>query len=374
MPKIHSSLYKIIFHTPFVLFLMVVLSSCNSNNDNEPTLVKKVLLVYLGGDNNLSYETDEKFNAITDGWDKSVENKILIYQDAQGRKPQLTEVGGKFSEMYSQENSASPETFKRVLAKAKSLYPTAEFNLLVFSHASGWLPSGELNKPNTRSIIIDGKDEMELTDFASAIPDGMFHTIVFEACFMAGIEVAYELKDKTHYIAASSAEILSPGFTPLYKDYVNLLFQENTQEFMQAAFNFYNSQSGAYRSATFSIVNTKKLDALIHFIRTNAKYNPEINPNTIQIFDRNKNFFYDFEDYFAQLLADDTQKQTLKNLIEECVVWKIATPAFMQRWHGDENGFKINKHSGMTTYIINPNKPHLTEAYKKLKWSKAITN
>ena len=34
---------------------------------------------------------------------------------------------------------------------------------------------------------------MEITDFAMALPDHLFEFIIFEACNMAGIEVAYEL-------------------------------------------------------------------------------------------------------------------------------------------------------------------------------------
>ena len=33
---------------------------------------------------------------------------------------------------------------------------------------------------------------------------------------MAGVEVAYALRNKTDYLLASSAELLSPGFVPIY--------------------------------------------------------------------------------------------------------------------------------------------------------------
>ena len=47
---------------------------------------------------------------------------------------------------------------------------------------------------------------MEITDFAMALPDHLFEFIIFEACNMAGIEVAYELRNKAAYIMASSAQ------------------------------------------------------------------------------------------------------------------------------------------------------------------------
>lgn len=352
-----------------LLFFIIVFTSCVDKKEENLVEVKEVLLVYLGGDNNLDWETDAKLYALEKGWKDSKEQKILVYQDAKGRKPQLLELNGKFSEEYTQENSAEPATLRKVITKAKSLYPTARFNFLVFSHASGWLPEGEFNNPSTRSIIIDGKDEMEITDFAAAIPDNMFHTIYLEACFTAGIEIAYELKDKAKYIAGSSAEILSPGFTDLYTEHVSLLLGDKPQLFMNEVFVHYNSKTGYERSATYSIIKTENLHLLAEFIKKNTKNDWAIGHKDIQVFDRGRNLFFDFEDYYSRLLIDESQETTLQELINKFVIWKQATPEFML-WY---DGFYIKKHSGMTSYIPSPAKPKLTEAYKKLKWTKAIT-
>jgi hypothetical protein len=116
-----------------------------------------------------------------------------------------------------------------VIARAKALYPDAKFNLLVFSHASGWLPGNSLYTPkfasdmDTKSIFADNGQQMELMDFATAIPVKAFEYIIFETCSMAGIEVVFQLRDKADYILASSAEIVSPGFTGIYPQYINEL-------------------------------------------------------------------------------------------------------------------------------------------------------
>ncbi len=65
---------------------------------------------------------------------------------------------------------------------------------------------------------------MEISDFAAALGDCHFDFIVFEACFMAGVEVAWELREKTDYVVASAAEILSPGFTDIYGELRDCLF------------------------------------------------------------------------------------------------------------------------------------------------------
>ena len=88
---------------------------------------------------------------------------------------------------------------KRVINDVTRLYPAKSYGLIVFSHGSGWLPPHTLVN-GSRSIIIDNDNEMEITDFAMALPDHLFEFIIFEACNMAGIEVAYELRNKAAYI------------------------------------------------------------------------------------------------------------------------------------------------------------------------------
>lgn len=39
---------------------------------------------------------------------------------------------------------------------------------------------------------------MEVSNLAKVIPYMSFEYIIFEACYMAGIEIAYELKDKAN--------------------------------------------------------------------------------------------------------------------------------------------------------------------------------
>ncbi len=111
---------------------------------------------------------------------------------------------------YGAENSASPAVLGRTLRETMNAFPAPGYGLVFFSHGSGWLPQGALQSPGrtssgtigSRSMGRDESDEqtphaeMELEEFASAIADGSPDFIVFEACLMAGAEVAYALRDK----------------------------------------------------------------------------------------------------------------------------------------------------------------------------------
>lgn len=384
MVKKRTAFLEIIKALLLVIALGVIgflASSCKSD-DNTPIVIEKVLLVYLAGDNNLSEESDEKLRAMVNGYKGQPNQRILVYQDYRGGTPKLLEIDGKnkteILENYSSENSADPVVLSRVITKAKSLYPSAKFNFLVFSHATGWLPEKSYTNPtrsvfnnrlSSRSILVDENSEMDLTDFAQAIPNNMFEHIIFEACHMAGIEVAYELRNKAKYISASSAEIVSPGFTYVYTNNINHLVNNSTKEFMQAAFNYFDNQNGYLHSATFSMIATANLESLADFIRGNCDFSRTMDVENIQHFDRNSYYlFCDFEDYYSRLLEDDKQQTNFNKLIEQNVIWKASTPYFMEGY----KGFPINKHSGLTAYIMQDRYPNLNKNYKNLAWYKAI--
>lgn len=365
-----------IFGTGFLLVILV--TSCEGKKEPIPDTIGRVLLVYLGGDNNLSSEVDQKIRAIRAGWDANSGSKLLIYADKSGSNPFLYEVTQgddkenitKTLATYDKENSASKDVFSRVIRDLQAIYPDIpSYGLVFFSHASGWLPEQTLEKP--RSVGQDNGEEMKLSEFAEAIPDGLFDFIVLEACFMAGIEVAYELKDKTDYILASSAEILSPGFIDTYENSLNDLTDTSTslKVFSEKVFKY--QELAAYSSATFSLIKTSGIESLANWIINHCNFDSrEIDITSIQHFDRLKGYrlFFDFEDYYSKFIDSDNLKSEFTNEINKCIIWKACTPTFLLGY----NGFTINKHSGFTTYIPQDKFPFLNEEYKKTAWSKKI--
>ena len=376
----------------------LALVSC-SKDDLEPMPEPtRVLLVYVGTDNNLAGYEQEKLQALRDGWTGKPTDHIVVYRDTRGAPARLMEIsnlapGEQPRELatYGIENSASPRTLTRVINEVIGLYPADSYGLLVFSHASGWLPEGtfdELNRgilpsgqwnktPDThsRSIIMDGSAEMELADFAAAIPDGVFDYIVLEACFTAGVEVAYELRDKAPYILASSAEIVHPGFAPVYAQATKKLFSENLAGFGQDAYNHTLTYAGSnpQRSATLSVIRTAGLEALASYIRDNCDFTREMDLAEVQRFDRLNvgHVFFDFGDYYSRLLDTDAQRAQLDRLIADCVRWKASTAVFMTQQPG-YNGFTINSHSGLTAYIPQTLFAAMNDAYKTLQWCRDI--
>lgn len=375
--------------TFLITFLLcsLLLPGCSEERSSDimPS-ARRTVLVYLAGDNSLSDEVWEKVDALVAGWQNEHDN-LLVYQDTHGERgtPSLMRVvyegGSAHTEVikeYPDANSADPQLFSTVVRDALVGYRAPSYGLLLFSHGTGWLPAGSYSNPrhynNTkaglRSIMDDAGREMEIADFAAAIPDGQFDFIVLEACLMGGVEVAAELRGKADYLVASSAEILSPGFTPVYEQMLDCLFQKDPDlsGFAARYMAYCNSREGAYRSGTISVIDLKRMDELIEFVSPLLQKEVETDISSLQCFDRNENkLFFDFGDYMEQVIRQDNRveevadmEKQLNKLLDQLVVYKASTPYFVY--------LPIRRHSGLTIYVEQEIYPGLNDAYRELSW------
>lgn len=367
-----------------ILMIPLLLSSCwQEEADNIQVLPNRTVLFYMAGDNSLGGETQEKIDALAEAWNIGGENHLLVYQDRDGKHmPRLLEIktgcgcicscdcGRKSKievlEEYEDENSASSVVFSRVLNDMVMRYPGSDYGLVMFSHGSGWLPEGVFSS-NTRSVATDGQREFDLQDFARCIPQGRFRFIIFESCLMAGVEVAYELQDKTDYILASSAEIVSPGFTPLYARMLPLIYsyEPKLAQFANEYFNYYNSLACDMRSATVSVIRPSgllPLKRLLARAEGRIEYWADVERSGIQAFDRHAtHLFYDLKGYLREI-GTPQENEALAEILRQSVVYKASTESFLPSGAG---GFRIKEHCGLTIYIPVESFIH-TEKFKSL--------
>lgn len=366
----------------------MLLISCRNEGDEPASgpVAERTVLVWLAGDNDLSSEVPRKISALAHGYQAAGQQnvRLLIYADRRGSYPQLMEVVGQgelsILATYPAHDSASPQTLGRMLREMTETAPARSYGLITFSHATGWLPAGALEHPSdyfgqktlSRSILDDNGDQMSIADFADALPC-RFDYIVFENCFTAGIELAYELRDKAGRILVSSAEILSPGFEELYPSSLRLLIQPNADlnGFAQRYFEYRDAMSGNARSATVSVINTAALGALADLVRSmesSSEPIPEEYLQQMQRFNRHDHtLFFDLEEYLE--VRSPQRKSEINAAISNAVEYAANTATFMPG--SIYNGFHIVRHCGLTTYISQSKFPELNEEYRKTAWYQA---
>lgn len=368
------------------LLLALFIVSCKSDDD-EPvdSTVERTVLVWLAGDNNLSSEVPRKISALAQGFfaAKQPNTRLLIYADRRNDYPQLIEIVGqgelKIIATYPAHNSASPETLNRMLSEMMNTAPAKSYGLIVFSHATGWLPQGALEnptleeKPLSRTVFDDNGEQMTLAELADALPaDVRFDYIVFENCFMGGAEVAYTLRDKADRLLVSSAEILSPGFEEIYSSSLYRLFAPtpDLSGFAADYYNYRNAKSGNHRSATVSVINTSampQLASLVSEIISEATPLDEEKLKTMQRFNRHDyTLFFDLEEYLCELAPDRARE--IRTAISEAVEYAAATADFMPTY---DHGLHIARHCGLTVYIPQTRFPALNAAYTETAWHRA---
>ena len=357
--------------------LLFSAASCDPVSQDPPefTQQQKTLLVYMVANNNLSSFSTSNINAMLEGYLPANDN-LLVYLHSTSESPKLLRLykdnSGKAVKdtvyRFPERNSAAPKSLTSALSVCKTMYPAEEYGLILWSHGTGWLPDQYYN--TTRSFGRDGTNEMDIMDLAKALPCKLDY-IVFDACLMGGIEVAYELKDSVDYIIASPTEILSNGFP--YNKIMEHIFKSSTrlEAVANEYFNHYNYMSGSSRSATIALIKTSELEKVAMEAKEifsqyghNGNFgNTLVDTTSIQKYYRGtKHWFYDFAGLMEQLAGENAAP--LKSALESAVLYKASTPNFL------ELPIRPNKFSGLSTYIPSPTAdPELLEYYTKLRWN-----
>lgn len=369
-----------------LILSLFFLSACKEDEPVPDTPVsKRTVMVWLAGDNNLYSEVPHKLSALAEGFRNAAVSdcRLLVYADRRGNYPQLIEImpdgNQTVIETYPAHNSASPETFGRFIRYMMTSAPAERYGLIVFSHATGWLPHGALENPTleektlSRTVFDDNGEQMTLAELADALPNEVrFDYIVFENCFMGGAEVAYALRDKADKLLVSSAEILSPGFEEIYSSSLYRLFAPtpDLSGFAADYYNYRNAKSGNHRSATVSVINTSampQLASLVSEIIGGSTLLDEEKLKTMQRFNRHDyTLFFDLEEYLCELAPDRATE--IRTAISEAVEYAAATADFMPTY---DHGFHIARHCGLTVYIPQTRFPALNAAYTETAWYRA---
>ncbi|GHT64377.1 clostripain [Bacteroidia bacterium] len=338
-------------------------------------------MVYLGVDNNFRPEATQKIEILRENWNKANDGNLLVYADDGDRSALIhiyhSDRKGNVADtiaIYPDENSANPQTLTRVLNDVKNYRPANSYGLVVLSHATGWLPA-EMSKPTPalRSIIWDtGTSEannyMELSEFAAAIPYKL-DFLIFDACFMGSVEVCYELKDKADYIVASPAEVVSPGF--VYSSMMQHLFkpQADLVSVAREFYEYYDNQSGLYRSATVSVVKTAELEALEKAVSDAVETGHAPSLQNLQCYGYGtQKIYFDLGDCIQKFAPEKYNE--FQSALDKCVIYKACTGSYYSAGTGTMQ--VIRAFSGLSVYIPQENYPEANKLYKSLKWSKDV--
>lgn len=396
---------------------------------NEET--RNVLLLYSAGYNSLSSYLSEDIQDLMKGDLPSngrMKDVLLVYSHllsknniySEPNPPVLMRVyRGEEGEVVSDTlvrypdsvHSADPAQLNTVLTYVKDNFPAKTYGMIFSSHATGYLPAGYYS--NSKDYVYDqssammgrqghwkprrgvpyvepehdpslpmvksiGQDqvgssgnytsyEIQLEEFVKALPM-YFDYILFDACLMGGVEVAYELAGRCGLVGFSQTEVLAEGFD--YKAIPTHLLNGGTPDPKAVCIDYFQQyavQSGVYQSATISLVDCSAMEPLaVKCAELFEKYRAEIallDPYKVQRYYRGSyHWFYDMVDIVAEAGADEKEIMALNEAVDACVRYGEATPSFM-------GSFAIKDYSGLSMYLPCHGSDELDKYYRTLKWN-----
>lgn len=282
---------------------------------------------------------------------------------------------------------------KEALILIKERIPAKGYGLVVSSHGTGYLPDGyyadageeyeRTHSVKSRALRSLGQDmdpegnvEMELKRLRESIPYHMDY-ILMDACFMGGVETAYELKDKTDLIGFSQTEILAEGFD--YFTITTRLLKDEPSPLLvcEDYFNQYKDlKPSAGTGATISLVRTGGLDNLAQVCKELfQKYRTEISEvdaNKVQRYWRNnlsdgkdRPYFYDLKDILAKSGVSEEDMAVFDTALASVVMYEAHTDVFM-------NNINLTNCCGLSMFIPNMGNDGLKNFYRdNIGWNTA---
>lgn len=338
-------------------------------------IADRAVLVYMVADNNLSGYAADDIDEMKDGMQASnvPDNcRWIVYYSGPDHKPQLIEIGrdGNKSVIRQYDNTDLSVTVTRmqtVISDFKRLSPARNYGIVLWSHGTGWISesgtvtetfSSENDMLLPLSFGYDGYagKRMKITSLAKALSGDKFDFIYFDCCHMASVEVAYELRDATDNLVASTTELGVKGMP--YDSNVPLLLKGRYDLAADNTFNFYNryyetvDQYGnpdvSSYGCSISTLYLPPIDALAKATRNVLAFNTVLPDGYKAVPHYRKDVvpngsMFDFDHYIRALCGDNTELYTSwRNQFDLVVRNHKTTPRVFTLNAADFSGLSTN--------------------------------
>ena len=385
--KRFKSCFKEIILSLLFLALFIPLNSCS---DKEPDFTiesanpKSVTLIYAVASNNLAYNLylDSREMLAVAPQLNLRDNVVLLYsvgEDNQCRLQKLRiddQKKGYFEIVKNYPEtplSVTPERISEVIGDVENLYPEASKGLVLWSHATAWIPWFPPMSQNAKRKTF-GLDYFEgvgyqcnITDLARAIPENTFDYIWFDCCYMGNIETIYQLRDKAPRIVGYPTEIHVNGM-PYHKTLPFLATE--TPDLSSAAYALFEYYNAEKTTVSVSIVDTSGLENLAAACRPFYRANtPPLSLTKINDYSRLREYpLYDLQQLLFGYSSIDPQdierlKDAVSSVIELSLVSDYSFDGFNYPFnHTDESGISVNNFKNRETAA--------DYFYKTLDWYK----
>ena len=390
--------------------------SCSDDETSEPTPEKvipgfpgqrlaRTAIIYMAGENSLASFVGEDSVEIARGLSAiPADSRVVIYIDdtkssriCAGSRTEKLQVVKTYDSNIS---STVEEGMTRVLTDIIELYPAEHYGITFWSHGSGWTfpTSSAVKSIRPTAFGFDNGQRSQSNSGPQMNPVTMrqvlsrfprFDYMLFDACYMQCVELAYELRERTDYVIASPAEIPGPGAP--YTEMLAAMCQvpADVKGMVNTYVDYYEAQKAGpyYPGAELSLIQTSGLknlaDATVPIVQRLLGGRTQATTSDIQryCFDTTANAeYYDMKNWFYHALSQgeltteeydawlDVYQQAVP-LVRLSPEWFSAQPTKRMRSVADR------EHCGGVSIFI-PSETYAAkgwvERYHALAWYEAV--
>ena len=410
----------------WVLLGMVLLGSCDDEVIEVDEVNKQTIFVYMPWSGSANDEgLYSCFLANLDSIEAAIKKKggldksrLVVFLSESGLSSKLYEVvydkhqglSHKMLKEYSGHDYTTTEGLTRIFNDVQGVAYALNYALIAGGHGTGWtgvndwqdypnrmprraskvFPAkaasiNDLPYPRTRFYgSVTSKDySIDITQLSEAIRQAGMHMqyILFDDCYMANVEVAYELRDVTNFLLASTSEVFDEGM-PYAKMWSYLATPTPNYSSAISAFKSYldnyeapegSSPFSVAPTGTLAAIDCRQMDNLAAVMRqVNEHYTlDEALLLDLQVLDGfDDPLFYDMGHYVETLCTDPYLLEKFEAQLTKTVVSKTATSRLYSHIYRIPKFIEVNTFSGLT--ISDPSyNAVIQESKKQTAWWKA---
>lgn len=396
--RILSVFCKSFLNIAVVLSLLLSIA-CSGDDDSETPVngeLRSLTFVYMMAENSLSgYALSDIKEMMSAAVEIPDDCALVVFVDDVS-KPRICRIyqgtsGAVCDTIYTFEKdftSSGVDNARMVFARVNELYRAQTLNVVLWSHGSGWIAGNK--SPRQRSIGVDnGKNDysnattatLDIKDLACLLAELPVRptVLMFDACFMQTLEVAYELRGCARWIVASPAEIPAEGAP--YDLLMEHFFSSeiNVIDIVDA---YCLAYARKWSGVVLSVVDCAAMQQLavcctglvpVNFERAKGEIRSAFSYLPGGYSSGGVNFYPDFMDANAvmKMNLDAASYDTWHAALEKAVLYKAATGRWYSAVHGVNYRVDEENYCGVSMYIPREGFNEYNADFASTAWYKA---
>ncbi len=262
----------------YILIILATCTACHEHDEIKPSYdqpLRRLVIVYMAAENSLTGYARADLAEMREATGNIPEDCALAVYVDNSSSEQLPEIllldkqhGQRTLYTYPTDPiSTDSASMQDILGKIIADVPAREHALVLWSHATGWMPDADQRHKtfgidNGHNNYSNNGQQMSLTTLSNVLRNTGVHWqyIFYDACFMQCAEVAYQMRDIADWSIGSPAEIPAAGAP--YDSIMPHLFQPEdfARDIPKAYHEWYNKYGR--NGVVLSGIQSNRLEAL----------------------------------------------------------------------------------------------------------------